>query len=130
MVTCINGHPIPTSMFDVPFKAFALSSSFLSYVLSQNLIVRLAPRLAYHGSFIGLFFSLFALQLAGFACWRILIYPQYFSPMRHLPGPKARQTFAKQAKFVLTKFRVAAGGTATQSVSFRNPTELLLRNGM
>ena len=76
-------------MLGIPIKQIALSSAVLSYGL-----VALIPRLdgfqAYNATYLGSFFLFVFLQLVSWAGWKILIYPKYFSPLRHLPGPKVR----------------------------------------
>ncbi|RYO87230.1 hypothetical protein DL766_009156 [Monosporascus sp. MC13-8B] len=39
--------------------------------------------------FMKAFFILFGIQYLGVKCYRIFLYPKYFSPLRHIPGPQA-----------------------------------------
>ncbi|RYP91722.1 hypothetical protein DL770_002163 [Monosporascus sp. CRB-9-2] len=39
--------------------------------------------------FIKAFFTLFVIHYLGLKCYRIFLYPKYFSPLRHIPGPQA-----------------------------------------
>ncbi|RYP18748.1 hypothetical protein DL765_003770 [Monosporascus sp. GIB2] len=39
--------------------------------------------------FMKAFFMLFVIQYLGVKCYRVFLYPKYFSPLRHIPGPQA-----------------------------------------
>lgn len=64
-------------------KTFALTS-----VPGSVLLVRQVPRLAIANSYIWTASVLFLVQLFVFAIWKVILYPRFFSPLRHLPQPK------------------------------------------
>jgi hypothetical protein len=56
--------------------------------LEAYFIIQLAPHLRPIGGLGRLGNRLFLLNIALYGIWSILIYPFFFSPLRHLPGPK------------------------------------------
>ena len=72
-------------MTDIPFKALTALSALSTYVLVEhqpNLLLFSKP--SYAGTFVQVWF----LQFWLWAFWRVIIWPKFFSPLRHLPGPK------------------------------------------
>ncbi|RYP81783.1 hypothetical protein DL769_001823 [Monosporascus sp. CRB-8-3] len=57
----------------------------------------LARQLLGVSDFMKAFFILFVIQYLGLKCYRIFLYPKYFSPIRHLPGPQDNHIFFGQA---------------------------------
>jgi hypothetical protein len=56
-------------------------------IASSILLVKLAPAYSIGGSYTWTAVPLFLLQWLAFAIYSIILYPRYFSPLRHLPGP-------------------------------------------
>ncbi|KAF2092013.1 cytochrome P450 [Saccharata proteae CBS 121410] len=57
-------------------------------VLESVLLSHYAPQYSVTDSFLGRAAILFSAQLCAFLTWSIIIYPNFFSPLRHLPMPK------------------------------------------
>jgi hypothetical protein len=71
-----------------PVKQAALIAAAISYVL----INRPSYRYLIGGpSYAGDFIQLLMLQFCGYVFYLVMLYPKYFSPLRHLPGPKVRR---------------------------------------
>ena len=69
-------------MTDIPFKPFTALSALSTYVLVEH-----APHLLLFSqpSYTGTFFQLWFVQFWLWAIWRVILYPKFFSPLRHLP---------------------------------------------
>ncbi|KAH8675851.1 cytochrome P450 [Xylariales sp. PMI_506] len=70
-----------------PWRAFSLSSlvgSYL-YVWSQAKWLNFG--------FMGMFVSIWIVQCLALATWEVILYPKYFSPIRHLPSPPGGSFF-------------------------------------
>lgn len=64
------------------------SMTALSVVGSYTLIsYRPNYLLTSHPSYFGTFTLLWFLQFVGWAFYKVILYPHYLSPLRHLPGP-------------------------------------------
>jgi hypothetical protein len=67
----------------IPKKAFVLSSAVITFFT-----LRYAPHVAvYPKSFFWNAATLLFIQLSAQFCWSVLVYPFFFSPLRHLPSP-------------------------------------------
>jgi hypothetical protein len=66
------------------------NSLVLSLVSATESILLLFafPHIIPEASLKGLFFIFASLNFGAFAVWRVIIYPFFISPLRHLPGPK------------------------------------------
>jgi hypothetical protein len=58
-----------------------------SSVAASILLVNLAPKCSVGGSYTWTAVSLFLLQWLVYGIYAIILYPRYFSPLRHLPSP-------------------------------------------
>ncbi|KAF5878704.1 putative cytochrome p450 97b3 protein [Botrytis fragariae] len=72
-------------MSSIPFKRLLVLPTTLSYALVSY---KPDTLLSTQPSYLGTFVLLYLLQFIGFAIWRVILYPYYFSPLRHLPSPK------------------------------------------
>ncbi|TGO62202.1 hypothetical protein BCON_0021g00150 [Botryotinia convoluta] len=72
-------------MSSIPFKRLLVLPTTLSYALVSY---KPDTLLSTQPSYLGTFVQLYLLQFIGFAIWRVILYPYYFSPLRHLPSPK------------------------------------------
>ena len=71
-------------MSDIPLKALAALSALTTYVFVGHLPNALPfSKPSYLGTFVGVF----SLQFSLWALWRVILYPKFFSPLRHLPTP-------------------------------------------
>ena len=72
-------------MSGIPFKAVTAMSALSSYT-----IVAYEPQLLLFSrpSYVGTFFQFWILYFGGWCFWAIILYPKFFSPLRHLPEPK------------------------------------------
>lgn len=80
-------------MSDVPIRPVTGFAVLVSYALvsyKPDVLLFSQP------SFIGTFFQIWTLCFAVWASWKVILYPKYFSPLRHLPGPKVRETKSRQ----------------------------------
>lgn len=71
----------------LPWRSISIFAATGSYTL-----VSFRPDLLFFSkpTYLGTFLQLWILGLAVWAVWAVMLYPKYFSPMRHLPGPKVR----------------------------------------
>jgi hypothetical protein len=72
-------------MSSLPFKSMTALSAVSSFVLvgyRPDLLLSSRP------TYIGTFVLLWILSFFGWAFWKVILYPKYFSPLRHLPMPK------------------------------------------
>ncbi|CZR50970.1 related to isotrichodermin C-15 hydroxylase (cytochrome P-450 monooxygenase CYP65A1) [Phialocephala subalpina] len=72
-------------MSDIPFKAMTALSAVSSFVLvgyRPDLLLSRRP------SYIGTFMFIWLLSFSAWAFWKIILFPKFFSPLRHLPMPK------------------------------------------
>jgi hypothetical protein len=68
----------------LPYKSMAALSAVSSYTLvayHPNLLLFSRP------SYLGTFLQLWLLQFAIWAFYKVILYPKYLSPLRHLPAP-------------------------------------------
>ncbi|CAD6441612.1 7d2618ea-c7bb-4b64-8afa-f24a2cca4826 [Sclerotinia trifoliorum] len=72
-------------MSSIPFKRLLVLPTTFSYALGQYKPDALSSS---RPSYLGTFVQLYLLQFIGFVIWRVILYPFYFSPLRHLPSPK------------------------------------------
>jgi hypothetical protein len=59
---------------------------------SSVIIVHLAPKYSVGGSYIWTAVSLFLLQWLLYGVYSIVLYPKFFSPLRHLPSPEVSRS--------------------------------------
>jgi hypothetical protein len=72
-------------MTDLPFKAITALSTVSSYVLvAHKPDLLLFSRPSYAGTFVQIWW----LQFAAWVFWKVILWPKFFSPLRHLPAPK------------------------------------------
>lgn len=72
-------------MSSIPFKRLLVLPTTLSYALVSY---KPDTLLSSQPSYLGTFVQLYLIQFIVFAVWRVILYPHYFSPLRHLPSPK------------------------------------------
>lgn len=53
-------------------------------------LVKLFPQRSINESFLATFFTLLSFQYTILFTWNVILYPKYFSPLRHLPEPTVR----------------------------------------
>lgn len=53
-------------------------------------LVKFFPQRSINGSFLATFFALLSFQYTILFTWNVILYPKYFSPLRHLPEPTVR----------------------------------------
>jgi hypothetical protein len=78
---------------------------------------------------IGLLLTAFLLFLASFstyAIWYVVVYPRFFSPLRHLPTPPDNAFFTGQTKRIMK----AASGMPMREWSETVPNDGLIRYSM
>lgn len=71
-------------MTDIPFKGLTALSALATYILVEHqpsLLLSSSP------SYAGTFAQAWLLTFWLWAVWRVLLYPKFFSPLRHLPSP-------------------------------------------
>lgn len=68
---------------DLPWLPIGLSSVTASFVLVHN-----TPQYSVSASYVKTFLALETLQILLGLLWQAIIYPKFFSPIRHLPQPK------------------------------------------
>lgn len=56
-------------------------------IASSILLVKLAPHYSIGGSYTWTAISLFLVQWLMYGTYAVILYPRFFSPLRHLPGP-------------------------------------------
>ena len=66
----------------------AWSNVAFTSVAGSLLLVRLTPQYTPGASYIATFCLLLLLQILGFVIWQAVLWPRFFSPLRHLPEPK------------------------------------------
>jgi hypothetical protein len=67
---------------DLPFKELVFSS------VCGSLLLHSLPRVQESPHFKSVAVGLFSLQFLVWVTWKVIIYPKYWSSLRHLPGPK------------------------------------------
>lgn len=72
-----------------------------SSIVSSILLVNLAPEYSVGGSYTWTAIPLFLLQWLRWAVYAVILYPRFFSPLRHLPGPSVRASQMIEEKAVL-----------------------------
>lgn len=79
----------------LPMKQIAVAAAIGSYVLvvhAPNYVLSSRP------TFVGTFVQLFILLFVARLFYQVVLYPRYFSPLRHLPGPKVSTRTSRQAE--------------------------------
>lgn len=69
----------------IPVKKFTITAvalSLLAVTTSPDRLIFSNP------TYLGTFFQLWISHFVVFAVWNVVLYPKYFSPLRHLPGPE------------------------------------------
>jgi hypothetical protein len=57
------------------------------FVATSLTASKYAPRFLFKSSNVLIAVVAFALQLIAYFVYKVILYPHYFSPLRHLPGP-------------------------------------------
>jgi hypothetical protein len=70
---------------DTPYQAIAGLAAVSSYVL-VTYVPELLP--SSKPGYIGTFAQLWSLGFSLSLTWQVILYPKFFSPLRHLPSPK------------------------------------------
>lgn len=68
----------------LPFKSSAVLSAAITYILLEykpNLLFFSQP------SYLGTFFQIWSIVVGAWITWEVVLYPNFFSPLRNLPGP-------------------------------------------
>lgn len=70
---------------EVPYGVIMGGSAFASFLL-----VRFTPKVLVFDrpTYLGTFVELILFELLAWAFYKVVLYPKYLSPLRHLPGPK------------------------------------------
>ncbi|KAI9807740.1 MAG: hypothetical protein M1826_004461 [Phylliscum demangeonii] len=74
-------------------SAIPVQSVGTTSLLFSVLLVRCLPQYLPTPSYVWTFLQLVAVQLLVWVFWKVILYPTYFSPLRHLPGPTTGHTF-------------------------------------
>lgn len=64
-----------------PVTAIAAAATYLLVTYKSHYLLSSKP------TFAGTFVLLWALQITTWALYKVILYPRYISPLRHLPGP-------------------------------------------
>ncbi|ERF74949.1 hypothetical protein EPUS_05157 [Endocarpon pusillum Z07020] len=72
-------------------------------IASSIFLVQLAPEYSVGGSYIWTAVPLFLLQWLVYAFYSIILYPKFFSPLRHLPSPPGASFFMGQFPAILAE---------------------------
>jgi hypothetical protein len=75
---------VDDKMTDVPFKALTGLAALSSYVLVGYLPVVLPFS---HPSYLGTFAQVWIVSFVVYAFWKVILWPKFVSPLRHLPSP-------------------------------------------
>ncbi|KAL8780064.1 MAG: hypothetical protein Q9213_006654 [Squamulea squamosa] len=65
--------------------------------------VRIAPQWSLNESFLATFVALLSFQFTLLFTWNVVLYPKYFSPLRHLPEPNGNSLFMGQFTAIRTE---------------------------
>lgn len=68
----------------------------LGSLLTALCLVRLYPQWSINESFLATFLASSSFVLTIWAAWKVLLYPKFFSPLRHLPEPQGNSLFMGQ----------------------------------
>lgn len=68
----------------------------LGSVVTALSLVKLYPQWSIHASFIATFLACLSFVLTLSSIWNVLLYPKFFSPLRHLPEPHGNSLFLGQ----------------------------------
>lgn len=66
----------------IPIPLFTLTSLGVGYVFSSSHIPQLPQK-----NFFVAFAASWTVQLLAWLAWGVILYPKFFSPLRHLPEP-------------------------------------------
>lgn len=66
---------------------FPWSTTVLGSIAGSFVLVRLTPQYTPGASYIGTFWVLLLLQVLAAVIWQAVLWPRFFSPLRHLPTP-------------------------------------------
>ncbi|KAK4452964.1 cytochrome P450 4V2 [Podospora aff. communis PSN243] len=77
----------------LPFRAVSIVAAGTGFALSSNIVN--IPGLPKVGFAVG-FLAAWTFQFWLWAFWAVVLYPHYFSPLRHLPSPKGGSFFNGQ----------------------------------
>ena len=105
------------------FRDVSVAIILLS-VVEAYIVIHFAPQFRPTGGLGRLGSRLFAINVALFGVWRIFVYPFFFSPLRHIPGPRGGGPLnghALQARFSKPR------GEALKEWADTIPNEGLLR---
>ena len=70
----------------------ALLQLFVLIAVFGSLLAQTVPDYLPLRSFVLTVAVLFWIQLVAWATWRVILYPKFFSPLRHLPHPSVSNT--------------------------------------
>jgi hypothetical protein len=87
-------------MSDIPIKAITAMSAITTYTLVEyqpHLLLSSRP------SYLGTFSQLWVLGLILFAIWKVIVWPKFVSPLRHVPGPSGGSWWNGQFPTILAK---------------------------
>ncbi|TVY21339.1 Cytochrome P450 monooxygenase FUM15 [Lachnellula arida] len=87
-------------MSNVPVKAITAVSAVATYILVEHqpgLLLFSRP------SYLGTFSQLFIVGFMLFAVWRVILWPKFVSPLRHLPGPSGGSWWNGQFPDILAR---------------------------
>jgi len=76
-----TGKPRSMGVPTKPITAIAAAATYLLVTYQPNYLLSSNP------TFAGTFVLLWALQITTWALYKVILYPRYISPLRHLPGP-------------------------------------------
>jgi len=71
-------------MDSVPFKTLALVPAVATYFLVEHKPEFL---LFSRPTYLGTYAQLYIIGFLAWAIWTVLLYPKYFTPLRHIPSP-------------------------------------------
>ena len=94
----------------------------LSSLVESVVLVHLAPQ--YATSYVRTFSALLPLHLFALAFYHIIIYPNFLSPLRHLPQPKVGVLRLRYGQHLADRFgviRTIPSGTANSREFSKNP---------
>ncbi|KAL8998338.1 MAG: hypothetical protein Q9169_002551 [Polycauliona sp. 2 TL-2023] len=75
----------------------------LASIVGAFLSVKLFPQWSINESFLATFLTLVSFQFTILFTWNVVLYPNYFSPLRHLPEPTGNSWFMGQFKAIRTE---------------------------
>ncbi|KAL8736801.1 MAG: hypothetical protein Q9166_000167 [cf. Caloplaca sp. 2 TL-2023] len=92
-------------------------------IFGASSLVKLLPQWSINASFLPTFLALLSLQFTVLFAWNVVLYPKYFSPLRHLPEPAGNALFMGQFAAV----RIEPTGKPQQRWANEIPNDGMLR---